>query len=140
MNKDRNHPNHCCLKDFTYYFLTSLMHFIFVFLFDVYIYSFFGLNVCHPNWLTGSLTCTLTSDKISHERRCFRPFSGGGSVEDISSIILSYYEQEFHFLSLRIDFLKTKMTLKNDQFWPWNDQKIGHFGGHFWFQKVNSQW
>ena len=43
-------------------------------------------------------------------------FSSGGSVEDISSIILSYYEKALHFLSLRIDFLKSKMTPKNDLF------------------------
>jgi hypothetical protein len=34
----------------------------------------------------------------------FALFSGGGSIEDISGFILSYYEQELHFLSLRIEF------------------------------------
>ena len=57
--------------------------------------------------------------KIRMKGYVFAPFSGGGSVEDISSIILSYYVQEFHFLSLRIDFLNAKMTPKMTKFWPW---------------------
>ena len=62
-------------------------------------------------------------------------FSGGGSVEDISSIILSYYEQEFLFLSLRIDFLKSKMTPKMTYFLVIFKVKIGPFWGSFWTSK-----
>ena len=50
--------------------------------------------------------------KIRMKGDVFAIFSDELSVEDISSIILSYHEQELHFLSLRIDFLKSKMTPK----------------------------
>ena len=52
--------------------------------------------------------------KIRMKGDVFAIFSDELSVEDISSIILSYHEQELHFLSLRIDFLKSKMTPKKD--------------------------
>ena len=61
----------------------------------------------------------------------FVPFSGGGSLEDISSIILSYYEQELHFLSVRNDFLKSKMTPKMTYFLVIFKVKIGPFWGSF---------
>ena len=67
-------------------------------------------------------------------------FSDELSVEDISSNRLSYHEQELHFLSPRIDFLKSKMIPKNDQFLIIFKVKISHFGGHFGLQKLNSQW
>ena len=69
----------------------------------------------------------------------FAIFSGGGSVEDISSIILSYHEQELHFLSLRIDFLKSKMTPKMTYILVNFKVKISPFWGHFGLQKFNSQ-
>ena len=62
-------------------------------------------------------------------------FSGGKLIEDISSFILSYYELKLHFLSLRIDFLKSKMTPKNDQFLVIFKVKIGRFWGSFWTSK-----
>ena len=46
-------------------------------------------------------------EKIRMKGDVLTLFSGGGSVEDISSFHLSYYEQELHFLSLRIGFLKS---------------------------------
>ena len=45
--------------------------------------------------------------KICMKGDVFALFSGGGSVEDISSFYLSYYEQDLQFLSLRIGFLKS---------------------------------
>ena len=59
----------------------------------------------------------------------FAIFSDELSVEDISSIILSYHEQELHFLSLRIDFLKSKMTPKMTYFLVIFKVKIGLFWG-----------
>jgi len=46
----------------------------------------------------------LFDRKYHMKGNVFDPFSGGRSVEDISSFILSYYGQELHFLSLRIEF------------------------------------
>ena len=57
----------------------------------------------------------------------FSPFSGGGSVEETLSYLLSYYEQELLFLSLRIDLLKSKMTPKMTYFLVIFKVKIGHF-------------
>ena len=65
----------------------------------------------------------------------FAIFSDELSVEDISSIILSYHEQELHFLSLRIDFLKSKMTPKMTYFLVIFKVKIGPFWGSFWTSK-----
>ena len=70
-------------------------------------------------------------------------FLGGVSKEDISSFYLSYCEQELHFLSLRIGFLKSGrppyfrhfriiFTVKNDA-------KMSKIWGSTGFQKSNSQ-
>ena len=47
----------------------------------------------------------------------FALFSGGGSIEETLSYLLSYYEQEMHFLSLRIGFLKSEKPPKKGPKW-----------------------